>query len=106
MTVIYLGKQISDLFRPFKVVILMQSIKEIPVKLTQLFDTVHHMKKIEKGTFLFQEGSSANELYIVQSGIIQISKIIPDGRELTLRMCSKGDFIGELDLFLLHLDIY
>jgi CRP/FNR family transcriptional regulator len=41
----------------------MQSIKEIPVKLTQLFDTVHHMKKIEKGTFLFQEGSTANELY-------------------------------------------
>ena len=77
----------------------MQSIKEIPVKLTQLFDTVHHTKKIEKGTFLFQEGSAANELYIVQSGIIQISKIIPDGRELTLRMCSSGDFIGELDLF-------
>ena len=51
----------------------MQSIKEIPVKLTQLFDTVHHTKKIEKGTFLFQEGSAANELYIVQSGIIQIS---------------------------------
>jgi CRP-like cAMP-binding protein len=77
----------------------MQSIKEIPVKLTKLFDTVHHIKKIEKGTFLFQEGSAAHELYIVQSGIIQISKIIPDGRELTLRMCSSGDFIGELDLF-------
>jgi len=77
----------------------MQSVKEIPVKLTQLFETVHHMKKVEKGTFLFQEGSIANELYIVQSGIIQISKIIPDGRELALRMCSNGDFIGELDLF-------
>ncbi|OLS41793.1 Crp/Fnr family transcriptional regulator [Bacillus sp. MRMR6] len=77
----------------------MQSVKEIPAKLTQLFETVHHIKKVEKGTFLFQEGSAAEELFIVQSGIIQISKIIPDGRELTLRMCSKGDFIGELDLF-------
>lgn len=77
----------------------MQSVKEIPVKLTLLFNTVHHIKKIEKGTFLFQEGSSANELYIVQSGVIQLSKIIPDGRELTLRMCSTGDFISELDLF-------
>jgi CRP/FNR family transcriptional regulator len=57
------------------------------------------MKKIEKGSFLFQEGSIAEELYIVQSGIVQISKIIPDGRELTLRMCSKGDFIGESNLF-------
>lgn len=77
----------------------MQSVKEIPVKLTQLFATVHHIKKIEKGTFLFQEGSSANELYIVQNGVIHLSKIIPDGRELTLRMCSTGDFINELDLF-------
>nr|WP_263328350.1 Crp/Fnr family transcriptional regulator [Neobacillus sp. Marseille-Q6967] len=77
----------------------MQSVTEMPVTLTQLFDTVHHIKKIEKGTFLFQEGVAANELFIVQSGVIQLSKIIPDGRELTLRMCSKGDLIGELDLF-------
>jgi CRP-like cAMP-binding protein len=77
----------------------MQSLKEVPVGLTHLFNTVHHIRKIEKGTFLFQEGSSAEELYIVQSGILQISKIIPDGRELTLRMCSRGDFVGELDLF-------
>ncbi|MDF2854704.1 MAG: Crp/Fnr family transcriptional regulator [Neobacillus sp.] len=77
----------------------MQSLKEVPVKLTKLFETVHHMKKIEKGSFLFQEGSVAEELYIVHSGIVQISKIIPDGRELTLRLCSKGDFIGELNIF-------
>jgi CRP-like cAMP-binding protein len=77
----------------------MQSVKEVPVTLTHLFDTVHHIKKIEKGTFLFQEGSLAEELYIVQSGILQISKIIPDGRELTLRMCSRGDFVGELNIF-------
>ena len=77
----------------------MQLIKEAPIELTQLFDTVHHMRKIEKGTFLFQEGSPANELYIVQNGILQISKIIPDGRELTLKMCSKGDFVGELNIF-------
>ncbi|HEY2420238.1 MAG TPA: Crp/Fnr family transcriptional regulator [Neobacillus sp.] len=77
----------------------MQSLKEVPVNLTHLFDTVHHIKKIEKGSFLFQEGSLADELYIIQSGILQISKIIPDGRELTLRMCSHGDFVGELNLF-------
>ncbi|MGG3469808.1 Crp/Fnr family transcriptional regulator [Neobacillus pocheonensis] len=71
----------------------------MPVPLSHLLDTVHHIRKIEKGTFLFQEGSPADEMYIVQSGILQISKIIPDGRELTLRMCSNGDFVGELNLF-------
>lgn len=77
----------------------MQAVKEMPVPLSHLLDTVHHIRKIEKGTFLFQEGSPADEMYIVQSGILQISKIIPDGRELTLRMCSNGDFVGELNLF-------
>lgn len=77
----------------------MQSVKEMPVTLSRLFETVHHIKKIEKGTFLFREGSQADEMYIVQSGILQVSKIIPDGRELTIRMCSKGDFVGELNLF-------
>lgn len=77
----------------------MRSIKEIPSSLQDLFEVVHHVRKVEKGTFLFQEGSLADELYIVQSGAIQISKIIPDGRELTIRMCTSGDLICELDLF-------
>jgi CRP-like cAMP-binding protein len=77
----------------------MQLVKELPVQLSNLFSTILYIKKMEKGSFLFQEGAPAEELYIVQSGVLQISKIIPDGRELTLRMCSSGDFVGELQLF-------
>ncbi|MFO1445525.1 Crp/Fnr family transcriptional regulator [Bacillus sp. Bva_UNVM-123] len=77
----------------------MQSINDISEELTKIFKTSHHKRKIEKGTYLFQEGMLANELFIIQSGIIQISKIVPDGRELTLRMCSKGDLIGDLSLY-------
>ena len=87
-------------FRPSKVVRNMHTLKEeVPITFHHLFETVHHFRKIEKGTFLFQEGSFADEFFIVKSGVLQISKIIPDGRELTLRMCSRGDFIGELNLF-------
>jgi CRP/FNR family transcriptional regulator len=77
----------------------MQSIEKVPTALQELFELVHHTRKIEKGTFLFQEGSIANELYIIHSGMVQISKIIPDGRELTIRMCTSGDIICELELF-------
>ncbi len=77
----------------------MQALTEFPSELSELLQTVHHIKKVEKGDFLYQEGSIANELFLVQSGIVQISKIIPDGRELTLRLCSAGDLIGELNLF-------
>ncbi|MED3551530.1 Crp/Fnr family transcriptional regulator [Cytobacillus praedii] len=77
----------------------MQSNIEIAEKLNVLLQASHYNKKVEKGSFLYQEGMTANELFIVQSGLIQISKIVPDGRELTLRMCGEGDLIGELSLF-------
>ncbi|PLR83343.1 Crp/Fnr family transcriptional regulator [Bacillus sp. V33-4] len=72
---------------------------EISAELTEIFQMVHHMRKTEKGAFLFQEGENAAELFLIQSGKVQISKMVPDGRELTLRMCSEGDLIGELSLF-------
>ncbi|RSD29373.1 Crp/Fnr family transcriptional regulator [Mesobacillus subterraneus] len=67
--------------------------------LNKLFEKVHSIKKFDKGSFLFEEGNTANELYIVQSGKFQISKMVPDGRELTIRMCSAGELVGELALF-------
>jgi CRP-like cAMP-binding protein len=81
------------------VVINVQPLVEISNDLSQLLQSVHHIRKIEKGTFLYQEGSPASEVFIIQSGKIQISKITPDGRELTLRLCSTGELIGELSLF-------
>lgn len=77
----------------------MQAFTEISTELQAILNTVHHVRKINKGTFLFQEGMKANELYLIISGKIQLGKMIPDGRELTLRMASEGDLIGELSLF-------
>ena len=67
--------------------------------LNNLFEKVHRIKSIDKGRFLFEEGNTADELYIIQSGKFQISKMVPDGRELTIRMCSAGELVGELSLF-------
>ncbi|GAM15699.1 Crp/Fnr family transcriptional regulator [Mesobacillus selenatarsenatis] len=67
--------------------------------LNKLFEKVHRIKSIDKGRFLFEEGNTADELYIIQSGKFQISKMVPDGRELTIRMCSAGELVGELSLF-------
>lgn len=58
-----------------------------------------YRRKIEKGNYLFQEGQKAEELFIIINGKIQISKMVPDGRELTIRMCSTDELIGEIPLF-------
>ncbi|WP_438825041.1 Crp/Fnr family transcriptional regulator [Bacillus sp. JJ1122] len=77
----------------------MQAATIMSPKLNKVFEKVHRIKKIEKGSFLFEEGNNASELYIIQSGKFQISKMVADGRELTIRMCSAGELVGELSLF-------
>lgn len=77
----------------------MNTIPGISYGLTELFFSIGHTQRIEKGTFLFQEDATADELFIILSGTVQVSKVAPDGRELTLRMCEQGDIIGELAIF-------
>lgn len=69
------------------------------IQLQDFIQVARYTRKIEKGNYLFQEGQKAEELYVVLKGKIQISKMVPDGRELTIRMCSIGELIGEIPLF-------
>jgi len=69
------------------------------VHLKELLRSANHIQKIKKGTFLFQEGMVANELYLILSGKIQMSKMSQDGKEMCFRICSAGEIIGELTLF-------
>jgi CRP-like cAMP-binding protein len=69
------------------------------IEIKELLRFADRKFKSEKGSFLFQEGMLAEELYIVISGKVQISKITSDGRELSLRICGENDICGELTLF-------
>ena len=52
-------------------------------------------KKIPPGTVLFQEGDKGEEMFIIQSGKVKISKRIR-GVEKTLATLEKGEFFGEM----------
>jgi CRP-like cAMP-binding protein len=68
----------------------------------ELIDLLHsagRMVEIKKGSFLFQEGQPASEMFLILSGRIQISKVNAEGEELYLRLCSTNDIVGELTLF-------
>ncbi|BCB03021.1 Crp/Fnr family transcriptional regulator [Bacillus sp. KH172YL63] len=77
----------------------MSETTKVPFEIKQLFTENGLLKPVEKGHFLFQEGNPAQEVYLIKRGRVQISKVIPDGRELSLRICSCDDVIGELTLF-------
>lgn len=69
------------------------------IEIKELLHFADRHMQTKKGSYIFQEGTDADELYIILSGKIQISKITADGRELTFRICGKNDIIGELTLF-------
>lgn len=52
-------------------------------------------KRIPANTTLFQEGDLGEEMYIIQSGKVKISKRIR-GVEKTLATLEKGEFFGEM----------
>ncbi|MBI5042663.1 MAG: Crp/Fnr family transcriptional regulator [Nitrospirae bacterium] len=52
-------------------------------------------KTIPKGTVLFREGDLGQEMYIIQSGRVKISKKVRN-IEKTLSMIGKGEFFGEM----------
>jgi CRP/FNR family transcriptional regulator, cyclic AMP receptor protein len=52
-------------------------------------------KVFKAGTRIFQEGDPGEEMFIIQSGQVKITKKTQDG-EKTLVILSEGDFFGEM----------
>lgn len=54
-------------------------------------------REYPRGTMIFSECQSGQEMFIVQSGSVTISKIV-DGNEVTLIRLHRGDMFGEMAL--------
>jgi len=68
-------------------------------ELIELLQKAGRTIDVKKGAFLFREGQSASEMFLILSGKIQISKMNAEGQELYLRLCSANEIVGELTLF-------
>lgn len=71
----------------------------ISPELRDLLMSIGTKKNIYKNQYLFHEGEDAHEIYLLQSGLVQISKLTSEGKELLLRLCKHNDIVGELTLF-------
>lgn len=76
-----------------------QKKTSLSYELAELLNTTERIIDISKGSYLFQEGQTAKEMYILLSGKVQISKMNAEGNELSLRLCKENDIVGELTLF-------
>lgn len=58
-----------------------------------------HISKIVSppaGTLLFMKGDAGDRLYIIIKGLVRISALSPDGREITLNLLNDGQMLGEI----------
>jgi len=60
-----------------------------------IFTTVLYPPK----TAIFEQGDSTRLVYLVKRGNIRISRITPDGKEITVAILGAGDIFGEETLF-------
>nr|WP_255731273.1 Crp/Fnr family transcriptional regulator [Solibacillus sp. MA9] len=71
----------------------------MPITITTFFQTKGILLKVEKGMHIFQEGSLADQLYLIKKGTVQISKETESGKELAIRICGEHNLIGETTVF-------
>ncbi len=64
----------------------------------QELQTIGLRREFPKGQLVFSQGGVADELFLVRSGRIKLSKVNEDGTEVTLDFRKHGDVLGE-DLF-------
>ena len=65
----------------------------------QRFLAVCHRRRYPTKTAIFRPGDSRRTLYYVVDGSLAVSSEDDDGRELILAYLNKGEFIGEMGLF-------
>lgn len=51
-------------------------------------------RRVESGRMLFDEGDAATEVYTMTSGVVRLSKLLPDGRRQIVGFMLPGDFLG------------
>jgi CRP/FNR family cyclic AMP-dependent transcriptional regulator len=57
---------------------------------------VGRIRRLTKGTILFDQSSPADHTYVVRRGCIDLILSTPDGRELVINSMRQGDVFGEL----------
>ena len=54
-------------------------------------------QRAEAGTVIFQEGEEGDQMFIIQEGLVKVSRPV-GGKEHVLAVLGKGDFFGEMAL--------
>ncbi len=72
--------------------------KNAPERALEVAASVVQLREFPAGTILFQEGDMGEALYILQKGLVKLSKVDLGGYEKTLAILQPPEFFGEMAL--------
>ena len=72
--------------------------KEIPADDMEELASVTRMEMAKKKETIFLPGESSQQVYLLKTGRVKISRISEEGRELTLALLEPGEIFGELEI--------
>lgn len=61
---------------------------------SELLQKVTHSREFKKGELIFRDGETSETLFVVNSGLIGLTKISAEGKEQIVRILFPGDFFG------------
>ena len=69
---------------------------EFGTELAQACEIValHCKHRIETNTFLFRAGENSERVYVLRTGLVKLTKSLPDGREQIIGLRKSGDVVG------------
>lgn len=56
------------------------------------------MKNYRKKEIIYLPGQPGQHIYLLKKGVVKISRLTPEGRELTLALLKPGEIFGELEV--------
>lgn len=72
--------------------------RELSPKETDLVISISKEKKYKKDTIVFREGEKGEAFYVVVSGSVRISTMVPGVGEEALTVLRSGEYFGEMAL--------
>ena len=70
-------------------------LADLPTDELNVLDAAAETLELRKKTQIWNSGEMANRIFLVRSGVVKVSKISDEGRELTLHFHTKDDLFGE-----------
>jgi CRP/FNR family cyclic AMP-dependent transcriptional regulator len=62
----------------------------------QALERAGRFEQVEKGQFIFFQSDPSDKVYVVKSGLVSITLVSPDGREMVINEMRPGDSFGEV----------